>query len=195
MNKTEFIQQLKSGLAGYDAKEIEEITADYEEHFQSAVESGKSEEEICSALGSPSAIAKAYKVENLLKKAKSDKNPADYLRAFLIFISLGVFNLLFILNPVLGLIAGIFCLWLLVPMSVVLGLVGIIAPFVAPFVDEQVMEIEMNFFNYIVIFLLGAGTLALGIMLSILLWRLTKWFFGLLLKYIEANIKLLKTRT
>jgi len=195
MNKSEFISQLKSGLAGYDAKEIEEITADYEEHFQSAGESGKSEEEICSALGSPSAIAKAYKVENLLKKAKSDKNPSDYLRAFLVFISLGMFNLLFVLNPVLGLIAALFAIWLLVPLSVGLGAVGMIAPFIAPFVDEQVMEIEMNFINYLVVFLLGVGTLALGILLSILLWRLTKWFLGLLLKYIEANIKLLKTRT
>lgn len=195
MNKAEFIRQLKQGLNGYEPQDVEEIIADYEDHFRAAQEKGKSEDEICVSLGYPQSIAKAYKVENLLNKAKSDKNPSDFLRAFIVFISLGLFNLLFVLNPVLGLILVLFGLWLIPFVSVGVGAIGIIAPFFAPFIDYQIVEVtNVSFIHYIGLFLVGVGTLALGILLSILLWRLTKIFFKILVKYIEANITLIKNK-
>ena len=193
MNKTQFMEQLKSGLKGYDQQEVADIIADYTEHFESAAQNGQSEEEVCQNLGSPAALAKAYKMENLLNKAKNSKNPADLLRAVLVFVTLSFFNLIFVMFPMLALLLVLIEAWALSLIATVVGLIGMAAPFFAPFVDEQVMEVEMTFLNYLVIFLLGTGILALGILLVILLWRLSKWLIRLLIKYIEANIRLIKT--
>ncbi len=52
MNKIEYLNALKEALKSVDIKVMEEIVADYEEHFQVGLENGKSEEIICEELGS-----------------------------------------------------------------------------------------------------------------------------------------------
>jgi DUF4097 and DUF4098 domain-containing protein YvlB len=52
MNKIEYLNALKDALKSVDIKVMEEIVADYEEHFQVGLENGKSEEQICEELGS-----------------------------------------------------------------------------------------------------------------------------------------------
>ena len=52
MNKVEYLEALKSVLKDTDHSIMEEILADYEEHFQAGIENGKTEEEICNDLGS-----------------------------------------------------------------------------------------------------------------------------------------------
>ena len=52
MNKIEYLKALKEALQHIDISVMEEIAADYEEHFQVGMENGKSEEQICEELGS-----------------------------------------------------------------------------------------------------------------------------------------------
>lgn len=52
MNKIEYLNALKDALRNVDIQIMEEIVADYEEHFQVGLENGKSEEQICEELGS-----------------------------------------------------------------------------------------------------------------------------------------------
>lgn len=59
MQRREFIREIKENLAGkMTEKEIQEIVYDYEEYFDAGIREGKTEEEICSELGSPARITR-----------------------------------------------------------------------------------------------------------------------------------------
>lgn len=60
MTKAEFLQQLQNHLLPLAAADRDEILADFEEHFQAGLESGKSEEQICEELGNPYSCALQY---------------------------------------------------------------------------------------------------------------------------------------
>ena len=58
MNKQAFMEQLRQALAGrLSPRRIEEILADFEDHFQEALLAGESEEKVCRILGDPAEIA------------------------------------------------------------------------------------------------------------------------------------------
>ena len=66
MNKIEYLNALKDALRNVDIQIMEEIVADYEEHFQVGLENGKSEEQICEELGS---------IEDLVKEINEIYQP------------------------------------------------------------------------------------------------------------------------
>lgn len=68
MNKIEYLNALKDALKNVDTKIMEEIVADYEEHFQVGLENGKSEEQICEELGS---------IEDLVKEINEAYNTGN----------------------------------------------------------------------------------------------------------------------
>ncbi|OWA33739.1 hypothetical protein B9G55_20600 [Saccharibacillus sp. O16] len=57
MNKEQFLLRLNGGLAVLPTETRRELMADYEDHFRSGLEHGKSEEEIAFELGSPEELA------------------------------------------------------------------------------------------------------------------------------------------
>ncbi|WP_179218800.1 DUF1700 domain-containing protein [Saccharibacillus sp. O23] len=57
MNKEQFLFRLQKGLAVLPSETRKELMADYEDHFRSGLEHGKSEEEIAFELGSPEELA------------------------------------------------------------------------------------------------------------------------------------------
>ena len=60
MTKAEFLQQLQNHLLPLAAADRDEILADFEEHFQAGLESGKTEAQICQELGNPYSCALQY---------------------------------------------------------------------------------------------------------------------------------------
>jgi len=56
MNRAQFLSDLKRGLAGLPAEEIEEIVNDYDTHFADGIAAGRSEESIAEALGKPARL-------------------------------------------------------------------------------------------------------------------------------------------
>lgn len=76
MNKIEYLKALKEALKDTDDSIMEEIVADYEEHFQVGAERGKSEEQICEELGSIDdlvyEIKEVYQTEH--KKQENENN-------------------------------------------------------------------------------------------------------------------------
>lgn len=67
MNQIEFMKELEAELRKkLDAEELGEILSDFEAHFKEAVESGKSEEEVCDLLGEPVEIAEQYCEESAI---------------------------------------------------------------------------------------------------------------------------------
>lgn len=60
MTKENFLEQLRKELKLNNVSDIDEIIADYEEHFEFKAEEGKTEEEIVKKLASPEIIAREY---------------------------------------------------------------------------------------------------------------------------------------
>lgn len=60
MKKREFLDLLKFYLKDMPTVMVDDIISDYEEHFQIAMENGKTQEQVCDELGSPELIAKDY---------------------------------------------------------------------------------------------------------------------------------------
>lgn len=70
MDKSEFLEKLKSGLKDLPETEIQEICADYEEHFSAGAEAGRTEAEISAALGDPDKIGKQLLTASLIETAE-----------------------------------------------------------------------------------------------------------------------------
>jgi uncharacterized membrane protein len=61
MNKQTFMDELKKGLGARGVEDLEDILADYEEHFARKTADGYSEEETARKLGNPKDLANEYK--------------------------------------------------------------------------------------------------------------------------------------
>ena len=60
MNKQQFLSELTRELQERKVPDVEEILADYEEHFACKLAEGRAEEEICRRLGLPADLAEEY---------------------------------------------------------------------------------------------------------------------------------------
>lgn len=72
MNKNQFLQIIKDGLNDFPKQELDDIIYDYQEHFYSAMEAGKSEEEIVNELGDPYVIVNGYRA-GYMQKVQEEK--------------------------------------------------------------------------------------------------------------------------
>jgi len=73
MNKKEYLEELRKELKKYNVNEVEDIIADYEEHFENKMEEGFTEEEIARKLSVPEAIAIEYAESNGASVNKYEK--------------------------------------------------------------------------------------------------------------------------
>lgn len=64
MKKEEFFAKIRAALSGMDEEIARDILEDYETHFQEALNSGMSEEEICEELGDAEELEAALREEN-----------------------------------------------------------------------------------------------------------------------------------
>ncbi len=102
MNKLEFMTLLKSELERLKVQKINEVLADYEEHFAHASRKGISEEEISKKLGSPLTLAKAYETEALifgLKEKGQGLQIGSTVKVFLRLLILAPFNFFVVFIP------------------------------------------------------------------------------------------------
>lgn len=100
MSRAEFIAQLRRALSGMAPKEIDDIVADYNAHFDEAVAAGRSEHDVAGALGDPQRLARELRAEAGLRRWETQRTPAALIGAM---VSLGGMLALdiFILLPLL----------------------------------------------------------------------------------------------
>ncbi|EZP82102.1 putative membrane protein [Novosphingobium resinovorum] len=111
MMRNEFIKRLKAGLKGMPQDAIDDIVADYEEHFEAGLAEGRSEEEVATALGNPGRLARELRFETGFRNWKSDRTPSSAWGAILAFMGLATIDILILLPivlPVLGVVFGLF---------------------------------------------------------------------------------------
>ena len=188
MNKKEFIDVLRNQLDGLPKEEIDEIIYDYEEHFSVGLGRGKSEDEISKELGDPKKIAKSYKANIVIENAQNNPTPTNIAKAVIATIALGLFNLIFVLGPFIGLVGvliGLFGGALGVTFGGIGIVIGVIfGPVFGGNFGSNINPIGAAF--------MGIGTTALGILFFILNIYLTKISYRGITKYLKYNIDIIK---
>src|SRR5258707_5610665 len=97
MNRMAFLHILGDGLAGLPDREIDDILADYAAHFDEARASGRSEEEVASALGDPRRLARELRAESGLRRWENDRSLGNSASALLALGGLAAGDILLLL--------------------------------------------------------------------------------------------------
>ncbi|ASS74000.1 hypothetical protein CIG75_02730 [Tumebacillus algifaecis] len=182
MTRAAFMTELDRLLKGVPDKERKELLADYEEHFYLATAEGKTEEDIVRALGSPKHIARELTATYHVEQAETKFSPSTILRAIFAVVSLGFFNLVFVLGPFFALIAVLVSLYvtafslIVVPVASLFGQAGLGAG-----------QFWLTFF-------VALSCAALGVLMMVGLLYLTKWAYRLLVRYLQFNLQFIKQK-
>ncbi|NLX62295.1 MAG: DUF1700 domain-containing protein [Tissierellia bacterium] len=187
MNRDEFIKVLKEELKDLPPAEVEDILYDYEEHFEVGLSKRKTEEEIAKELGNPRTIAKSYKVNYKINNAEKNPSTKNIFSAILAAVSLGFFNLVFVLGPFIGLVGLLIGIY---GMGFGLSITGIglfFGTFLKPFFPNY---IGLNL-HPITSISFGIGFFALGLLILTGCFYLTKYLYQVTIRYLRWNINLI----
>jgi uncharacterized membrane protein len=111
MTRDEFLKRLTKGLKGLPQETIDEMSADYAEHFEAALADGRSEAEVSEALGDPARLARELRLEAGIKRWQETRSPSTAWAAVVAFLGLGAIDILIllpILLPAVGVMFGFF---------------------------------------------------------------------------------------
>ncbi len=197
MNKDEYLKELTRLMRNLPEEEREDILSDYQEHFIIGVEKGRSEEEIAKALGNPKTVAKQINAEYMVRRAEDKQSAGSMFEAILAAAGLGIFNLIFVAIPALILVAVIITLFAVGGAMIVGGILITISYMFQP-VFPHVIDFHLNLGQGILgIFegvLAGIGLTILGVGLITGMAYITRWLYGLAIRYLKYNIRLIEGR-
>ncbi len=180
MEKNRFIKELNRLLEKVPEHDRREMLYDYEEHFSIGLAEGRSEDELILELGDPSVIARDLLADYRVTKAENDKSIPNMFNAIIAAISLSFFNLVFILGPVLG-VFGVYVGLCLTAIAFTLSPLAIFP------------SIFFNGFEGLPFTFFASLTLcSIGILLSVGMIYVGRYFYNLILRYIKFNIRVIK---
>ena len=180
MTKYNFLNELERRLAKLPEEDRKEIIRDYEEHFEFALEAGKSEEAVIASLGSPEKIAKEVAADYHVELARETNNISSIVRAVLAVGGLGFLNLVFVLGPAIAVGAVIFAF-------TVSGAALAVSP-VLLLVFSAVGLQSFTWFD----FFMSLTASGIGIFMSIAAYYMTKWAIGLTTRYLAFNLRVVR---
>lgn len=181
MTRREFMDELGLLLGELPDKERLDILADYTEHFLMGIQAGKSEHEIAEALGSPKLVARELLAGYRIHQAQSNATVGNMTRAVVATVSLGFFNLVFVLGPFLVLI-GVLIACFGVSVSLLFAPLGILAQYGIPAVSQERLLLLFG----------SLASVGLGGMLAIGLLRLSRWLYRQFLRYLQFNVQMIR---
>lgn len=192
MKKQDYLDKLELELRRQNITKIDEILADYHEHFAVGQANGKSEEEIVAKLGEPTIVAKAYLAENLIQKIQ-DAPVQDqftfFMRAVLRLIILTPINFVMLLGPVLLTFIFIVTMWSLVLSIGGFGIgLGVKVFGLLPFSTLGFWGVGATFFGTVA----GLSICLLGIMV---MFFVSKIILQMFVRYLQWNVEFIKGTT
>jgi len=190
MNKKQYIEKLAKYLKGLPREEIEDITGDFDEYFEIGKEKGRKEEELSISLGNPKALAKQIKLESYIKKAEQATSAANIGRAIFTSVGLSFFNLIFVLPPLAVIFAVIVSLFAAAVSIGAAGITGTVGSFFYP-LYSQYITFKVNIAAQIFAFI-GLGSF--GILFFIGDIYLSKFIYGVIVKYLRFNLNIIRGR-
>jgi len=180
MTKYNFLNELERRLAKLPEEDRREIMQDYEEHFEFAVEAGKSDEAVIESLGSPEKIAKEVAAEYHVELARETKDVSHAFKAVLAVGALGFFNLVFVLGPAIAIGSVIFAF-------TVAGAAFVVSPVLLLFFSA--VGLQTFTWHELLLSLAASG---FGIFMSMAAYYMTNWAIGLMNRYLAFNLRLIK---
>lgn len=185
MNKLEFLKLLKLELETNGVHNVQDILADYEEHFTHGISKGKTEDEISKNLGSPLTIASAYKTDSMIKEIKNNDGKFDMKLALNVVIRLLVlapFNLVVLFIPgaiIFGFLAGG---W---GATIGIGGAGIGVLGFLP----KAASLSSTLWAWVAGFSLSFSLLGAAILMGMVMFAISKYILIGLINYLQWNIK------
>lgn len=189
MTRNEYINALDRYLGNISSEEKQEILYDYQEHFTIGLENGQTEEQICMELGDPKTIARQYRVGSIVRQAEENKSGTNIVRAVFAALSLGFFNLIFILPlfcAFIGLLTALYGAGIAFTLS---GICLLFGNLLQPVFPEFISIPDIN--PGIIIFCAIALT-SFGALFCIADAYITRFFYKFTIRYIKANIGIIK---
>ena len=181
MNKKEFMGKLDNALTDIPKAEKKEVMRDYEDHFSIGLEKGRTEEEIAKSLGDPASIAKSITAEYSITRAKREPGIENIFRAIITVTGLGLFNLIFVLIPLIIAVELLF-------VAYIVAAVFIAVPFLMLVYPASVSILSGDTPTWMV----GIGLHIIGDILLVVLLYVTKGFYKLIIAHLRMNIKIIK---
>lgn len=180
MTKEQFLKSLEKGLSKVPDEEREDILRDFEEHFISGEEEGKSEAEIIAALGSPQHIAKELVATYRIDQIESNVSAGNIVRAVWAVIGLSFFNLIIVLGPFIALVAIVFAGWVTCVSFVASPLLFVFNVIIHP---QYFIPFDLFF---------SIGLCGIGIFIGIGMYYATRLFIYGTVRYLKYNVNLAK---
>jgi uncharacterized membrane protein len=122
MNRATFLRILRDGLAGLPAPDIDEVLTDYTAYFDEAHASGRSEEDVATALGDPRRLARELRAETGLRRWENHRSLRNSGAALLALGGLAAVDILLLLPLLFAVTLIVLVIGLVI---FVLGIVGI----------------------------------------------------------------------
>jgi uncharacterized membrane protein len=188
-NEHEYLKTLKDRLTGYVSREdLDDILSDYAEHFSIGKSEGRSEEDLCRALGSPDDVARELRASYLVKQAEQARSARNIWSAVMATQGLGLFNLAVVLIPFVILIALLTVIFVAGVLMVVLGpillLVSILQVLGMSFATPWSSPLAGIF--------ISVGISVAGVFLVIAGLFLVRFFYRVGIRYLKWNIRLIR---
>lgn len=187
--ETEYIGTLKERLEKQlPREEVEDILSDYREHFRMGSADGRSEAELCRSLGEADDVARELVATHFVKLAGETKSYRNFSHAVAATIGLGLFNLVFVLVPIIVLTVVIGVIFLLGGVAVIFGPVAF-ALAVWQLAGVPLFALWANppagiFFSI--------GITSTGILVIIGDYYLANFFYRLGIRYLKWNIRVIR---
>lgn len=178
--KDRYMIELENLLRAIPDQQRKEWLYDYYLHFQQAIENGQSEEDAARELGDPRTIANELLLGYRVVQAETNKGFGKLSRAVFATISLGLFNIIFILGPYVAIASVIVALW---ATALAVGLAGIGVVLESVWKDTFSMPQALT---------LASITSGISILLVIGVKTLTTSFYKVTLKYLKFNTRIVK---
>jgi uncharacterized membrane protein len=188
MNRAMFLAELRMGMSGLPAHDIEETVADYDAHFSEGLAAGRSEAAIANALGDPARLAKELRAEAGFRRWESEKSAGSLFGAVVALLGLATLDLIFLV-PFLCVVAAI--LIALFASAVGLAFAGGAMWMVALFPGVMVFGHTGIFGSAIALWLAGLGLIAGAVGLAALTWLLLDIVVRGLVNYARLHFRLI----
>ena len=184
MKRADFMAQLRAGLSGLHADDVNDILADYESHFADGAAHGRSEEEVCSALGDPARLAREMRAEVGFRRWEENRTPGNLAGVLLALLGLATLDLVF-LFPILIVMFFVFVGLGCACLGVIIGGTFLLVAGITGSLHEHLPP-QMAFF-------LGLGLISGGVGGGALLILVTNWVARALIRYARLHFRLFDT--
>ncbi|MEH7458097.1 DUF1700 domain-containing protein [Bacillus sp. JJ1127] len=184
MNKNEFLKQLSFSLENIPNSEKKDIISEYETHFISGKQDGKSEEEISKNLGNPKTIAKELNVTYAISNADNKRSLKNIIIAIFSVMSLSFVNFIFIIIAFFLLLLSLPILLTLIiatPLLLISPILLIVVGFIKGFHQIHFSDV----YSVCVASLVGLA-------IAVISYQALKHLYSLLVKYLKWNLAILK---